>query len=124
VEDYYISGFSESELGDSTSGVVLDTLILTYKEVLSPIPLPTYLGKIVLGPKASGENSGCFENTRLELGKEYTWSKGLVYEHSPIKTRSVCRKEGPSTSLTVDFLSPHTDIGVLRGMKSLARAKP
>jgi hypothetical protein len=45
---YPLSGLSESEPGDSTLGVVLDSLLPSYKEVLSPTPLPTYLGSYSL----------------------------------------------------------------------------
>jgi hypothetical protein len=40
----HLPGLTESELGENTLGVVLDSLLPTYKEVLSPIPLPTYRG--------------------------------------------------------------------------------
>lgn len=124
MEDFFIPGLSESKPGDSTLGIVQETLILSYKEALSPIPLPTFLGNSVLKPETSSAVLGCFENLGLDFGKEYTWSRGLGYEHSLIKTRSARRKEGPLAAFSVDFIPPHSDIGVLRGMKSLARAKP
>jgi hypothetical protein len=51
---------------------------------------------------------------KIDLENEFTWSKGQCFDHSPIKTRSAHRKEGPST---------HSDNGALRGVKYLAIAK-
>jgi len=39
-----LPGLSESEPRDITLGVVLDSLLPFYKEVISPTPLPTFLG--------------------------------------------------------------------------------
>jgi hypothetical protein len=56
--------------------------------------------------------------------KEFTWTRGNEFEHSPIKTRSTHRKEGSSSTLPVVPSHSLTDIGALRGMKSLARENP
>jgi len=58
------------------------------------------------------------------LGKYYILSKGLGYEFSPIKTRSAHKKVETSSTLPNVHQTPHIDLGVLRDMKSLVRAKP
>jgi hypothetical protein len=66
---------------------------------------------------------GSLEKTGEGSGKDFTWSKGLGFEISPIKTQSA-RKKAVSLASTSDLhLSNFTDNGALRGMKSLARAK-
>jgi hypothetical protein len=40
-----LPGFRESELGESSIGAVLDSLVPSYKEALSPIPIPTFQGR-------------------------------------------------------------------------------
>jgi hypothetical protein len=43
VEDIpLIPGFRESEIGEISLGVVMDSLVPSYKEIISPIPIPTY----------------------------------------------------------------------------------
>jgi hypothetical protein len=70
---YLKSGYNEPELGDSSLDDVLDTIILAYREVLSPIPLPTYLRKSVLRPPGeTSEASGYSESTGIDLGKDFT----------------------------------------------------
>jgi hypothetical protein len=80
LEDNNFPHLSDSNLGDNTLEVILESVILTYMEPLSPIPLPTYLGRSALQPLASGEASEHFSNLNSGLGKYYTWSKGLGYE--------------------------------------------
>jgi hypothetical protein len=50
------------------------------------------------------------------------WSRGLGFEASPLKIRSARRKAGATTK-PQSTPSTSSDIGVLRGLKSLARAK-
>jgi len=54
-----------------------------------------------------------------------TWSRGLGFEVSPLKTRSAHRahrKAGHSTN-PMPMACTSSDLGALRGLKSLARAK-
>jgi len=67
VGDCYNPGYSEPEPGDSSLRVVPDTLISTYREALSPIPLPTYLGENVFRLHDPGEASRCPENSGVDL---------------------------------------------------------
>jgi hypothetical protein len=74
------------------------------------------------------ENLGCEKDkepsTDSEVqGKRPAWSRGLGYEISPIKTRSAHKKLGNQPSTSVGTLSTNLELGVLRGMKSLARKK-
>jgi len=82
--------FRESDLGDIPLRDVLDSLVPSYREALTLIPIPTYLGRYVIQPKKPGVASGCLDNIGDDLGKYYSWSKGRGFEYSPIKTRSAC----------------------------------
>jgi hypothetical protein len=119
-----LPGLTESETGENTLGVVLDSLLPSYKEVLTPTPLPTYRGPTLHNSPATDLGLGPAETTSTSLGKDYTWSRGHGFEHSPIKTRSARRKEGHPPIHSVVSSNTSTDIGALRGMKALAREKP
>jgi hypothetical protein len=119
-----LSGQRESEPIDSDIGNVLNALLPSYKEVLEPTPLPTYQGATLHNRPDVDHLLRSAETPSTSLGKEYTWSRGHGFKHSPIKTRSARRKEGTTTSHSGDTQHNPTDIGALRGMKSLAREKP
>ena len=123
-ENTCLSGQSESEPGAHTLEAILDSLLPSYKEITTPTPLPTYLGPTLHNFPSSDRKLGSVETTPANLGKEYTWSRGHGFEHSPIKTHSARHKEGNTPLHTVDSSHTTIDIGALRGMKSLARAKP
>jgi hypothetical protein len=112
-ENTCLSGQSELEPGAHTLEAILDSLLPSYKEITTPTPLPTYLGPTLHKFLSSNGMLGSIETTPANLGKEYTWSRGHGFEHSPIKIPSARHKEGNTI-----------DIGALRGMKYLARAKP
>jgi len=57
-EDNILPGCRESEMGDSGIGEVLDTLVPSYIEVLTPIQLPTFLGRTIYHGLASEWVSG------------------------------------------------------------------
>jgi hypothetical protein len=117
-------GPDESETGESTFGVVLEFLLPSYKEVLTPKALPTYLGSTLLITPTTNIGLGPVEGTSTSLDKDNTWSRGHGFEHSLIKTRSSHLKEGFPPIHPVDPPHTYTYIGALRGMKALARAKP
>jgi hypothetical protein len=122
-EFVFLSRLSESKPRENTLGDVLNSHLPSYKEVLTPMPLPTYLGSSLRMPDA--ENSlRSVETSSASLGKDYTWSRGHGFKHSSIKTCSAHREEGIPPIHSME--SPHTTtyIGVLRGMKYLARANP
>jgi hypothetical protein len=50
------------------------------------------------------------------------WSRGLGFEVSPLKMHSARRKAGHSSN-PMPMASTSSDLGVLRGLKSLARDK-
>jgi hypothetical protein len=56
-------------------------------------------------------------------GSSYAWSRGLGFETSPIKTRSVRRKATLSHVLSDAATTTRSDTGALRGLKALAREK-
>jgi hypothetical protein len=61
----------------------------------------------------------------VKFGKDYTWSKGLGAEISPIKTQSGRKmKEKLDLPPEESLLPVIAEFGALRGMKSLAREKP
>jgi hypothetical protein len=123
-ETYSLPGLSDTEPVASTFGVVLDTLLPSYKEVLSPTPLPIFRGSSLLNLPSADLGLGSSETSSSLADKDYTWSRGHGFEHSPIKTRSARRKEGNTSKLPVISSHSSSDIGVLRGMKALARANP
>jgi hypothetical protein len=119
----YLQGSSESHQEENSFNNMLDTLLPSYKEVLSPIPLPTYKGKSIHKILSEEGTSNPTTNLELTQEQEHTWSKGFGFVHSPIKTRSARRKEGHILPSTTDSPSQHYDNGALRGIKSLACAK-
>jgi hypothetical protein len=92
----HLSGLSETETDDNTTGVVVESLLPSYKEVLSPTPLPTYQGSSLIHSFTSESEQFTVENLTSKIEKDYTWSRGHGFEHSPIKTRSARSKEGNS----------------------------
>jgi len=118
-----LPGFREYEIGESSIEAVLDTLIPSYKEVLSPIPIPTYQGRNVYRKLEPGGVLGCSKKTGVGLGKDFTWLKGLGFEISPLKTWSARKKTDSTSSILEVHLTNLSDNEVLRGMKALARAK-
>jgi hypothetical protein len=104
---------------DSVTNITNPTL----SGLVSPSPLPTYWGMeayhgnldSVMGVNVTGQ--------RDDKGKTLAWSRGLGLEVSPIKTRSAHKILGLASITGVQTLVSTLDMGVLRGMKSLAREK-
>jgi hypothetical protein len=115
-------GFRESEVDDSTLSVVLDSLIPFIQDSNASIKLPTYLGKAILDPTTETGANTSQKHTEGD-GKEFSWSKGLGIEHSPVKTRSIQKKLVVLSSQSLDSVPSSTDSGALRAMKAMARAK-
>jgi len=82
-------GYREPEIGESSLGVVLDSLVPDYRETQSPTPLPVYQGRTVIGKKGIGGEASSSEQREKGSGKEYAWSRGLGIEFSLVKTMSV-----------------------------------
>jgi hypothetical protein len=124
IGDNILLGCREFELGDSDLGIFLESLVPSIKEVQSPINLPTYKGRSVYHrPKPDG-GVGSLGTIVGATGKEFMWSKGLGMETSPIKTRSARKnKEASRLIFEGSNLPVIIELGVLRGLKSLAREK-
>jgi hypothetical protein len=87
------------------------------------VPLATFQGLSVVQPPLLSDLTYTPETGSGVVGTSYAWSRGLGFETSPIKTRSARKK----ASLCIDKKDLSntivTDLGALRGLKSLARAK-
>jgi hypothetical protein len=88
-----------------------------------PTQLPAYFGNAVIDP-ASFTGELCTEkSTQNESTKDFSWSRGLGVDFSPIKMRS-SRKKMQSASISTLTTDPSTsDSGALRAVKALAWAK-
>jgi hypothetical protein len=101
---------------------VLESLIPFIKDNKEAIKLPTFLGRKCLDPVESSEATSSKIKPARE-GKDFAWSRGLGVEISPIKMRS-CRKKLSHNSVKISESAPSSsDIGPLRALKALARAK-
>jgi hypothetical protein len=116
------SGFRESEEGESSLIVVLDSLIPFIRDKNASIKLPTYLGKAIHNSAGNMEESTSKVQPG-ESGKEFSWSWGIGIELSPIKTRSTRKKLAQKLTQTDVTVPPSTDSGALRALKALARTK-
>jgi len=122
-DNFILPRFREPELGEISIGVVMESLIPSYRETMSPTPIPTYQRRSIVSRVGTSGDTGLLENSREGTGKDYVWSRVLGYEISPIKTRSA-QKKTVTIPTTPDLIfSNISDNGALRGMKSLAREK-
>jgi hypothetical protein len=90
---------------------VINTLVPSYREASSPIPLPTFLGRKVTYREESSGDPGLVTKEGEGIGKDYTWSRGLGYEFSPIKTRSAHKKAETNSTFSAHHLTTNTDLG-------------
>jgi hypothetical protein len=116
-------GYRESEPSECSLGETLESFMLLHREVDIPRSLPIFQGRNVYNYGGPG-HSGKLHKPGGDLGSDFSWSKGLGFETSPIKTQSARKKASGSLPATVSLPTSVTDIGALRGMKALARAKP
>jgi hypothetical protein len=117
-----LSGYKESDEGDSMLFVVLDSLIPFICDKESTVKLPVFQGKSSYRSETESGEAGCSNSTDVKAGKEYAWSRGLGIELSLIKTRSA-RKKSTLVSTDSIFPQPTTKGRALRVMKALARSK-
>jgi hypothetical protein len=117
------SGYREPDFSDHTLDSLITSLVPSYREASSPIPIPTFLGKEVINRAETSGASGASTCVGEDSGKDLAWSRGLGFEVSPIKTRSARKKAGTNLTFSAHQLSTNIEQGALRGMKSLARAK-
>jgi hypothetical protein len=97
----------------------------TFVEMMHLVPIPTYLGKshIICDSRDLPSSSHC-DNSFDPVGKDFSWSRGLGLETSPIKTCSARRKTRSSVTHPTVTSTDTSDLGALRGIKSLARSRP
>jgi hypothetical protein len=119
-----LSDTRDSAPGDTTLGNILNTLVPTYKETLLPVPLPTFQGRSLIHREnlVSSSSTPC-DNSGDTSGKDFSWSRGLGLESSPIKTRSAQKKANSAITLPITSTSDSSDLGALRGIKALARSR-
>jgi hypothetical protein len=113
--------FRESEEGEYSLNAILDSLIPFIRDSSAVIKLPSNLGKLL------HSNADLEATTSKHLpgvqGKEFSWSRGIGVEHSPIKTRSSQKKLAQGVSVTDESVPSSTYSGALRAMKALTRAE-
>jgi hypothetical protein len=101
---------------------VIDTLISTLRETTSPTPLHTFWGS-EFHDKLVHESGWNQTSVGEGQGKALAWLRGLGLEVSPIKTRSARKKQGLQPFVVDQLFVSSLDMGALRGMKALIRAK-
>jgi hypothetical protein len=106
--------FHEEELYDHTLAKTLDNLVPLLREVGDYVPLDTFLGNYVIHPPVASDLSRKPWDRFGGTGSSYAWSRGLGFETSPIKTRSVRRKATLSHVLSDAATTTRSDTGVLR----------
>jgi hypothetical protein len=86
--------------GHTTLGNLLNNLAPSSVETLHPVPIPTFRGRSPIIRESSDlpSSSHCV-NSSDSTGKDFSWSRGLGLETSPIKTRSARRKAISSVTL-------------------------
>jgi hypothetical protein len=88
------------------------------------VTLVTFLGNFVIPPSLATNFSNKLEEGSGVIGSSYVWSRGLGFETSPIKMRSVQKKATlPHVLPNVVTTSIVLDTKALRGLKSLTREK-
>jgi hypothetical protein len=118
-----LSGFLEEELDDGTLVATLENLVSLPQEMGISVPLATFQGLSVIQPPIQTDLTYTSETGSGVAGTSYAWSRGLGFETSPIKTRSARKKASLCIDKKDQTISIVTDLGALRGLKSLARAK-
>jgi hypothetical protein len=119
----FLTGFRELELGENSLGVVLDSLVPTYKGILQLVPIPTFQGRSVVSTEGSSHTNGLLKRLGEGSLKDFSWTRGLGLEISLIQTRS--DRKNPLLFLRHQIYNfvITSDIGAHRGMKSLVRVK-
>jgi len=116
---------TKTTLAHGLSITRISHLTPTFVEMMHLVPIPTYLGKShIICDSRDLPSSSHRENFFNPIGKDFSWSRGLGIETSPIKTRSAQRKTRSSVTHPTVTSTDTSDLGVLRGIKSLARSRP
>jgi hypothetical protein len=82
-----------------------------------------YLGNSIFDDSIGGQKPNTFVSRVEGTCKEFSWSRGLGIEHSPIKTRSSQKKLAGVTKQPCDNDSFATNCGALRAPKAITRDK-
>jgi len=88
VESVPILDCCEFEEDDTSLSVVPDSLIPYLRDNNTPTQLPTYFGNAIFYPSTITGEISTTTTILVETTKDYSWSRGLGKEYSPIKTRS------------------------------------
>jgi len=115
-------GYREPKEDASTLSAVLDLFIPFLHGSEAYVPLPTFLGKKPIDPGVERGQANTSSVPATEGGKEFSWSRGLGIELSPIKTRSARKKSSFDLKVDPAPILP-TDGKALRELKALARTK-
>jgi hypothetical protein len=105
-----VLGFREPDYGDHSLDRMLTSLVPSYREATSPIPISTYLGKEVTHRVESSGALGVSTCEGEDSRKDYAWLRGLGYEFSSIKTRSARKKAGTNTTFSKQHLSINSEL--------------
>jgi hypothetical protein len=122
-ESLVVPGYGEPATSDHSLDRIISALVPSFSESIKPIPIPTYLGKEVVTRTSTTGTHSDPSGDGIATRKEPTWSWGLGFELSPIKTRSSRKKAGTLDSLPTRQTTTILEQGALRGMKALAREK-
>ena len=123
VERKILLGYQESEEGDSSLSVILDSLIPYLRDNSDPTPLPTFFGNRVVDPTSFKGDLGEVSLPEAKPTKEYAWSCGLEIEYSLVKMRSSGKNLQPFVTPS-SVVDPSTsNSGELRVVKALSREK-
>jgi hypothetical protein len=117
-----VPGYTESDLSDSALDDLLADMLPTGHRLKKPLPLTIFFGSSPTVRKENKGSTSASQGIPSSSNADPTWSRGLGFEVSPLKTHSAHRKAG-DTSKPQSTPSTTSDIGALRGLKSLARAK-
>jgi hypothetical protein len=115
-------GYGEPELSE-VLWIRLCQVWYPIREVDSPVHLPIFSNRAEVADGVQGTSGSDLPISETTKDKSYAWSRGLGLELSPIKTRSARKRAGPTLPTASTSIPSTCDLGALRGLKSLARAK-
>jgi len=115
-------GYREPEEDESSLNTVLDSLIPFIRDNNAAIKLPTYLGKALPDVVSLSEETTSKSQPARD-GKDFSSSRGLGIELSPLKAQSSWKKLAQKTLQIVESVPSSTNSGPLKAMKALAREK-
>jgi len=118
-----LPGYGEPKASEHSLDRLLIDLVPSYREVNSPVPIPTFLRKVEVVSREPNTMIPDPIVAEVSSSKNLAWSRGLGLMLSLVKTRSAHKKSGTNPTLSTQLLHSSIDQGVLRGIKALARDK-